>query len=77
MGEHDPAAGPGGAPEATEVEPSAAERVPVDEDREEIVIPHGSPVGPDELRELKRRAEQPDPIYDRGTADEDPETPGS
>ncbi|MBC3192823.1 hypothetical protein H7X46_17295 [Pseudonocardia sp. C8] len=77
MSSADDRAGAGRGPEAAGVEPSAAEPDPADEHPEQEV-PIGSPVGPDEWRELKRRAEQPDPPPDRDdTAEQDPEAPSS
>jgi hypothetical protein len=70
-------AGSGEAPEGTRVDPSAAEPEPAEDDTGAAAVPIGSPAGPDELRELKRRAEQPDPAPDDpATADEDPHAPG-
>ncbi len=73
MSAHDRAAGPGRAAEATGVEPSTSESESAHENAGEIAIPIGSPVGADELRELKRRAGHPDPPVDPDTAAEDPE----
>lgn len=72
MTSHERGAGPGAGPPATGVEPSAAEPAPSGEHTGEAAVPLGSPVDADELRELKRRAEQPAPPSDRGAAgDED------
>jgi len=58
-------AGPGTGLDAIEVEPSAAEPASAEGNDGEVVIPLGSPVGVDELRALKQRAEQPDPSAER------------
>jgi hypothetical protein len=77
MSARDRTAGSGGAPEGTEVDPSASEAEPPEDDTGAVAIPIGTPAGPDELRELKRRAEQPDPApEDADTADEDPHASG-
>ena len=53
--------GHGAGPDATGVEPSTAGPVPAAAGSGEIEVPLGMPVGEDEMRELKRRAERPDP----------------
>jgi hypothetical protein len=53
--------GHGAGPGATGVEPSTAEPVQATAASGGIEVPLGTPVGQDEMRELKRRAERPDP----------------
>lgn len=76
MSAQDRGPGPGGAPEATGVEPSAVETESADETAGAIAIPLGSPVGANELRELKRHAERPDLSAEQDPSDQDPEASG-
>jgi hypothetical protein len=69
----DPSAGTGGGPGAVPVDPSSGEPVPTDASDGETALPIGVPVDADQLLELKRRADLPDPspAQDATTA-EDP-----
>jgi hypothetical protein len=67
----DPSAGPGGAPDAVRVDPSAGDAVPTDAGDGKSVVPLGVPVDADELRELKRRADHPDTSHADDVATDD------
>jgi hypothetical protein len=69
--------GRGAGPDATGVEPSAAQPVQTTAGSAEIEVPLGMPVSADELRELTRRAERPDPSdQHEAPGCEDPSAPG-
>jgi hypothetical protein len=73
----DSPSGRGAGPDATGVEPSAAQPVQAAAGSGEMEVPLGLPVGGDEMRELKRRAERPDPSdQHEAPGHEDPSAPG-
>ncbi|MGH3814479.1 MAG: hypothetical protein ACRDUV_18835 [Pseudonocardiaceae bacterium] len=57
----DQSAGPGEGPAATGVEPGPSTEGEPSEHTGDVQIPLGRPVDEEQWRELKRRADQPDP----------------
>ena len=75
MSDQERGAGEGRTSQGAQVEPSAAEPELAEDDSGGIAVPLGTPVDAKTLRELKRRAEQPDPHGEAAPTAEDPEQP--
>lgn len=58
---NDPSEGPGAGPAPFGVEPSPTAEPEPERQSGAIAVPLGSPASEEEWRELKRRAEEPDP----------------
>jgi hypothetical protein len=64
---NDPGEGPGAGPPASGVEPSPTAEPEPERQSGATAVPLGTPASEEEWRELKRRADEPDP-----DAEEDP-----
>lgn len=68
---NDPGEGPGAGPAPSGVEPSTTAEPEPERQSEAIAVPIGTPSSEEEWRDLKRRADEPDP-----DAEDDPPQSG-